>query len=191
MSFPPVNTAQQLKTLIISTAVNPTSSTQTQTPELRTHLPGWHAKLLGLDWNKRSDQHKYLVKSSLPEVHAAIVNDDWDLALELICPEDFGLLWLPPASHGSPQNGDSDVDASTWTVKIMSRNEGIRKNAILQMALHTYEATRINEKCLYGANLLNLCLLKPARPDVLQHVINLAAKESPTRGTQAGEGRRT
>jgi hypothetical protein len=26
----------------------------------------------------------------LPEVHAAIVNDDWDLAIELIGPDDFG-----------------------------------------------------------------------------------------------------
>ena len=179
MSFPPVTTAQPPNALIITTAVNPTSSTQTPPPELRIHPPGWHAKSFGFDWNKRSDQHKYLVKSSLPEVHAAIVNDDWVLALELICPEDFGLLWLPPASHGSPQNGDSDVDASTWTVKIMSRNEGIRNNAILQMALHTYEATSINKKCLYGANLLNLCLLKPARPDVLRHVIMLAAAVAP------------
>jgi hypothetical protein len=179
MSVAPLTTAQQPNTLIISTAVNPTSSTQTPPPELRTRPPGWHAKSFGFDWNKRSDQHKYLVKSGLPEVHAAIVNDDWDLALELICPEDFGLLWLPPASHGSPKNGDSDVDASTWTVKIMSQNEDVRNNAILQMALHTYDATSIDKKCLYGANLLNLCLLKPARPDVLQHVIMLAAAVAP------------
>ena len=108
MSLPPVTTAQPPNALIITTAVNPTSSTQTQTPELRTRPPGWHAKSFGFDWNKRSDQHKYLVSSGLPEVHAAIVNDDWDLALELICSKDFGLLWLPPASQSTSKESTSD-----------------------------------------------------------------------------------
>ncbi len=47
------------------------------------------------------------------------------------------------------------------------------------MAYHYHDITFIGENCLHGANLLTLCLLKPARPDVLQHVINLAAKEAP------------
>jgi len=164
MSVPPVNTAQQPNTLIISTAVNPTSSTQTPPPELRIRPTGWHAKSFGFDWNKRSDQHKYSLKSGLPEVHAAIMNDDWDLALELICPEDFGLLWLPPASHGSPKNGDSDIDTSTWTVKIMSQDEDIRNKAILQMALDINQIATHHNSFFYGANFLTLCLLKPARP---------------------------
>ena len=92
MSLPPVTTAQQPNTRITTTTVNPTSSSQIPPPALRTRPAGWHAKSFGFDWNKRSDQHKYLVKSGLPEVHAAIMNDDWDLALELIGPDDFGLL---------------------------------------------------------------------------------------------------
>ena len=179
MSLPPVTTAQPPNALIITTAVNPTSSTQTQTPELRTRPPGWHAKSFGFDWNKRSDQHKYLVSSGLPEVHAAIVNDDWDLALELICSKDFGLLWLPPASQSTSKESTSDLDASNWTVDLLSQNKNIQNNAILKMALHNTFVTSIGDNCLYGVNLLNLCLLKPARPDVLQHVITLVAKQAP------------
>ena len=95
----PVTTAHQPNTLTTTTTVNPASSNQAVTPALRNRPAGWHAKLFGFDWNIRADQHKYLVKSGLPEVHAAIMNDDWDLALELICPEDLGLHWLPPASQ--------------------------------------------------------------------------------------------
>jgi ankyrin repeat protein len=140
---------------------------------------GWHAKSFGFDWNKRADQHKYLVKNGLPEVHAAIVNDDWDLALELICPDDFGLHWMPSTSERTPQKGNTGSDSSSWSVKLLSQNEVIRKLSILDMAAHTFDATSIDKNSLYGANLLNLCLLKPARPDVLQHVITLAAKHAP------------
>ncbi len=179
MSLPPVTTAQQPNNFIITTAVNPTSSTQTPPPELRTHLPGWHAQLFGFDWNKRSDHHKYCVASGLPEVHAAIVNDDWDLALELICSKDFGLVWLPPVSESAPKNGATRLDAGAWAVNLLSKNEKIQNDGILGMAYHYHDVTYTGENCLYGASLLNLCLLKPARPDVLQHVINLAANEAP------------
>ena len=107
------------------------------------------------------------------------MNDDWNLALELICPEDFGLHWLPPASQSPPKNGCTDLDASSWTVGLLSQNKNIQNNAILAMALHNTFVTSTGDNCLYGSNLLTLCLLKPARPDVLQHVINLAAKEAP------------
>jgi len=179
MSLPPVTTVHQPNILITTTTVNPTNSNQTSPPALRTRPPGWHAKSFGFDWNKRADQHKYLIKSGLPEVHAAIVNDDWDLALELICPDDFGLLWLPPASQRQPQNGGTDLDASSWTVDLLSQNKNIQNNAILKMALHHTFVTSVGDNCLYGANLLTLCLLEPARPDVLQHVITLAAKHAP------------
>ena len=179
MSLPPVATAQQPNTLITTTAVNLTNSNQTSSPALRTRPTGWHAKLFGFDWNKRSDHHKYLVKSGLPEVHAAIVNDDWDLALELIGPDDFGLVWLPPASQRQPQNGGTDLDASTWTVDLLNKNENIRDDAILRMALHINHVTGQDNSIFYGANLLTLCLSKPARPDVLQYVITLAAKQAP------------
>ena len=179
MSLPPVTTAQQPNALITTTAVNLTNSNQTSPPALRTRPTGWHAKSFGLDWNKRSDHHKYLVKSGLPEVHAAIVNDDWDLALELIGPDDFGLVWLPPASQRQPQNGGTDLDASTWTVDLLNKNENIRDDAILRMALHINHVTGQDNSIFYGANLLTLCLSKPARPDVLQYVITLAAKQAP------------
>lgn len=179
MSVAPATTAHPSDTLKTSTEINPTSSNQTKPPALNTRPTGWHAKSFGFDWNKRADHHKYLVKSGLPEVHAAIVNDDWDVALELICPEDFGLQWLPPASQRPPQNGGTDLDASTWTVDLPSNNEDTRNNAILEMALHTTYITSVDDNCLYGANLLTLCLLKPDRPDVLQHVISLAATLAP------------
>ena len=182
MSMPlttPVTTAQQPNTRITTTTVNPTSSSQIPPPALRTRPAGWHAKSFGFDWNKRSDQHKYLVKSGLPEVHAAIMNDDWDLALELIGPDDFGLLWLPPASQRLPQNSKSDLEASSWTIDLLNKNEDIQNNAILEMALHNTFVTSAGNNCLYGANLLTLCLLKPARPNILQHVISLAARQAP------------
>ncbi len=182
MSLPtvtPVTTAQQPNTLTTTTTVNPTSSNQAAPPALRTRPAGWHAKSFGFDWNIRADQHKYVVKSGLPEVHAAIMNDDWDLALELMGPDDFGLLWLPTTSQSPKKNSSTDLDASGWPVKLMSQNEGTRNKAIVDMAKHTCDATSIGKKSLYGTNLLTLCLLKPAHPDVMQHVINLAAKEAP------------
>ena len=179
MSVAPVTTVQQPITPVTTTTVHPSSSIQVAPPELRTRPAGWHAKLFGFDWHKRTDQHKYLVKSGLPEVHAAILNDDWDLALELMGQDDFGLLWLPTTSQSPLKNGNTDLDSSTWPVKLISRNEDIRNKAIVDMAVQTYKTTSIDNNCLYGTNLLTLCLLKPARPDVLQQVITLAAKQAP------------
>jgi hypothetical protein len=175
----PVTNAQQPNALITTTAINPTRSNQVVPPALRARPTGWHAKSFGFDWNIRADQHKYLVKSGLPEVHAAIFNDDWDLALELICPSDFGLLWLPPASQSATKNVDMLLDAGTWTVNLLSENKKIQKDGVLGMAYHYHYVTFIGENCHYGSNLLTLCLLKPARPDVMQHVITLAAKHAP------------
>ena len=179
MSLPPVTTAQQPNNLLNSTVVIPPGTNQTHPPALHMRPAGWHAQIFGFDWNKRAEQHKYEVKSGLPEVHAAIVNDDWDLALALICPDDFGLQWLPPASQSAPKNGGTRLDAGAWAVNLLSENEKIQTDGILGMAYHYHDITFIGENCLHGANLLTLCLLKPARPDVLQHVINLAAKEAP------------
>ena len=175
----PVTTVQLSTTPITVTSATSSSSSQIPSPALRNRPAGWHAKSFGFDWNKRADQHKYVVKSGLPEVHAAIMNDDWDLALELICPEDFGLNWLPSTSQSPQKNSHTDLDASSWTIDLLSQNKKIQNNAILAMALHNTFVTSVGDNCLYGANLLTLCLLKPARPDVLQHVINLAAKEAP------------
>ena len=182
MSLPtltPVTTVHQPHNLTTSTTVNPTSSSQTPSPALRTRPSGWHAKSFGFDWNIRADQHKYLVKSGLPEVHAAIMNDDWDLALELICPEDLGLHWLPPASQRPSKKNNSGLDAPNWALELESQDKAIRNNAILQMALYANTITSTGDNCLYGANLLTLCLLKPARPDAVQHVITLAKTQAP------------
>jgi hypothetical protein len=175
----PLTAVQLSNTPITVNSATSSSSSQNLTPTLSTRPAGWHAKSFGFDWNKRADQHKYLVKSGLPEVHAAIMNDDWDLALELICPEDFGLLWFPPASQRPPKNGRTDLDASSWTVELLSQNENIKKIAIMGMAMHYSYITSTGDNCLYGANLLTLCLLKPARPDVMQHVITLAKTQAP------------
>ena len=175
----PVTTAHQPNTLITTTTVNPASSSQAVTPALRNRPAGWHANSFGFNWNIRADQHKYLVKSGLPEVHAAIMNDDWDLALELICPEDLGLHWLPPASQRPSKENNSALDAPNWAFELESQDKAIRNNAILNMAIHVTNITSTGDNCLYGANLLTLCLLKPARPDVLQHVIYLAKTQAP------------
>ena len=175
----PVTTAHQPNTLTTTTTVNPASSNQAVTPALRTRPAGWHAKSFGFDWNMRADQHKYLVKSGLPEVHAAIMNDDWDLALELICPEDLGLHWLPPASQRPSKKNNSRSDEPNWAFELESHDKAIRNNAILNMVIHVTNITSTGDNCLYGANLLTLCLLKPARPDVLQHVIYLAKTQAP------------
>ena len=177
----PVTTVQLSNTPITVTSATSSSSSQipTPTPTLSARPAGWHAESFGFDWNKRADQHKYLVKSGLPEVHAAIVNDDWDLAIELIGPDDFGLYWMPSTSQSPKKNSSKDLDASTWAIKLMSRNEDIRNKAIVDMAIQTCNVTSTDSNSLYGANLLTLCLLKPARPDVLLHVIKLAAQPGP------------
>ncbi|CAM8624240.1 Ankyrin repeat [Oxalobacteraceae bacterium] len=182
MSLPtltPVTTVHQPHNLTTTTTVNPTSSNQTPSPALRTRPAGWHAKSFGFDWNLRADQHKYLVKSGLPEVHAAIMNDDWDLALELICPEDLGLHWLPPASQRPSKSNNASLDTPNWALELESQDKAIRNNAILNMAIYANTITSTGDNCLYGANLLTLCLLKPARPDVMQHVISLAKTQAP------------
>ncbi len=185
MSLPtvtPVTIVHLSNTPITVTSATSSSSSQSQipTPTLSTRPAGWHANSFGFDWNKRADQHKYLVKSGLPEVHAAIImNDDWDLALELICPEDLGLHWLPPASLRPPKKINSGLDSPNWAFELESQDKDIRNNAILNMAIHVNNFTSTGNNCLYGANLLTLCLLKPARPDVMQHVINLAKTQAP------------
>ena len=76
MSLPtvtPVTTFQLSNTPITVTSTSSSSSSQTPYPALRNRPAGWHAKSFGFDWNKRADQHKYVVKSGLPEVHAAMV----------------------------------------------------------------------------------------------------------------------
>ena len=60
-------------------------------------------------------------------MHAAIMNDDWDLALDLICPEDFGLNWLPTTSQRTAQKGGTDSDTSSWSVKLLCQKEDTRK----------------------------------------------------------------
>ena len=100
----PATTVQLSNTPITVTSASSSSSSQIPSPTLSARPAGWHAKSFGFDWNKRANQHKYLVKTGLPEVHAAIMNDDWDLALELICPEDFGLNWLPSTSQSPQKN---------------------------------------------------------------------------------------
>jgi len=182
MSLPtvtPVTTVHQPHNLTTTTTFNPTSSHQTPSPALRTRPAGWHAKSFGFDWNIRADQHKYLVKSGLPEVHAAIMNDDWDLALELICPEDLGLHWLPPASQRPSKTNNAGLDTPNWALELESHDKAVRNKAILNMALYANTITSTGDNCLYGANLLTLCLLKPARPDVMQHVITLAKTQAP------------
>jgi hypothetical protein len=175
----PATTVQLSNTPITVTSASSSSSSQIPSPTLSARPAGWHAKSFGFDWNKRANQHKYLVKTGLPEVHAAIMNDDWDLALELICPEDFGLNWLPSTSQSPQKNSRMDLEASRWPVTLLSQNQDARKHAIMNMAIQTCNATSIGNKSLYGTNLLTLCLLKPALPEAMQQVITIADKQAP------------
>jgi hypothetical protein len=85
------------------------------------------------------------------------MNDDWDLALELICPEDLGLHWFPPASQRPPKQNNAGLDAPNWALELESHDKAVRNKAILNMALYANTITSTGDNCLYGANLLTLC----------------------------------
>ncbi|MFM8466644.1 MAG: hypothetical protein ACKOAO_03675, partial [Oxalobacteraceae bacterium] len=53
-------------------------------PKLSSKPIGQHARTLKLDWNNPSERQKYLEATGLPEVHAAVLNEDWEAAEKIL-----------------------------------------------------------------------------------------------------------
>lgn len=161
-----------------------------QSPKTFTRTTGQHARLLGYDWNKRSDQHKYQTALGLPVVHAAILNEDWDTALELMGPDDLGLMWLPPCGQKPPSKA-ADSHSSRWASVLPTTDPDKRQQAIIQMVSDRVSATTLDTNVIaYGANLLTLALLKPARKDVQEKIFRMALEHhSPYLHLPDGSGR--
>ncbi len=169
---PPENTAGDHDTTNRSNAA----------PKLRSRPVGEHARSFGFDWNNRAAQHRYRRELGLPDIHAAIINDDWDTARELVCAEDLGLLWFPPASHrGSPE----------WANALFSTNETRQHSAIIDMAIDKVSNTGTGSDVVaYGANLLTLSLLIPCPKNFRDKVFQMAAEQnSPYLHLPDGSGR--
>ena len=133
----------------VSTAGNTSTTNNTSgIPQLHSRAVGTHARSFGFDWDKRTEQHRYRRELGLPDIHAAIINDDWDTALELVCPEDLGLLWIPPTSHHS---------SPTWANTLFSKDETKQQFAIIDMATEKVGTTTVGADVVaYGANLLTI-----------------------------------
>lgn len=163
-------------------SITPALPTTTAAPEpvLQSRPAGWHAASLGHDWNKRGDQQQCLLKTGLPALHAAIVNDDWSDAAELLCPEALSLCWLPPATQRPPELKTTTLHSSRWAAALPSTNTDTQNKAILDMVIDRVGSTSVGDgDCLLGTNLLTLCLLKPAPVEFLVKVIKLAEKHAP------------
>lgn len=158
---------------------NPPSS-KNQPPKLKNRTVGDHAKSFGYDWKNRADHHKYVLKTGLPEVHAAILNEDWDYAGEILCAEDIGLQWLPPVSQRNSPSGFNTTDGFSWPVALPGTDQDKQNRAIVEMAIEFAGTTSVaGAGCLYGANLLTLCLQLPAPADFTQRVVDMAKRHAP------------
>ncbi len=136
--------------------------------------------MLELDWNERGDQNKYLLQTGLPAVHAAVVNEDWDAATDLLCTEALSPCWLPPATQRPPEFKTPSAHSSRWAAALASANPNRQHKAIVDMAVDRAGSTQIEGSgCLLGTNLLTLCLLKPAPTEFLRQVISLAEEFAP------------
>lgn len=178
---PPVSTDASASNLPTST----TSSTSTASgtspqPAMQSRPTGWHAAKLELDWNERGDQNKYLLQTGLPAVHAAVVNEDWDAATDLLCTEALSPCWLPPATQRPPEFKTQGAHSSSWAASLASTHPDLQRKAIVDMAVDRAGSTQIEGSgCLLGTNLLTLCLLKPAPTEFLRQVISLAEEFAP------------
>jgi len=155
----------------VSTAGNTSTTNNTSgIPQLHSRAVGSHARSFGFDWDKRTEQHRYRRELGLPDIHAAIINDDWDTALELVCPEDLGLLWIPPTSHHS---------SPTWANTLFSKDKTKQQFAIIDMATEKVGTTTVGADVVaYGANLLTLSLLIPCPKVFRDKVFQMAAEQN-------------
>lgn len=177
----PATTTTTTNTTATTTTTAVTSSQKSTVPPRMSSKPvGWHAKNLGYDWNKRADHHKYLVETGLPAVHAAVINDDWEAAAELLSPADIGLLWTPPVSHRPTMLNKGHSGSSGWSTKLPSKDEERRNTAIIQMSEDLVSRTNpVGAGSMYGTNLLTLCLENRAPSEFLEKVITLSQKHAP------------
>ncbi len=155
-------------------------ATTTSAPVMQSRTAGWHAKCLGFAWEKRADQHRYLLQTGLPKLHAAILNEDWAEAAELLCPEDLDQSWQPPVTQRRSRFVAAEPGAFHWAAALPSTNPDTQRKAILAMAIERVHTTSIGDSgCLLGTNLLTFCLLKPAPVEFLERVIKLAQQHEP------------
>ena len=172
-------TTNTTTTTVTTTVTGPQTTSEAPTISSR-DLIGWHAKQLKFDWNKPTDQHKYRSMTGLPEVHAAVINNDWAYAAEALCPDDIGIPWIPPASQRTTKTNNSYITSAAWAAPLPSLDPQKRTQAIIQMAAdRTSKTTVEGAGCLYGSNLLTLCLQLPAPADFTQELIRLTAEQAP------------
>ncbi len=175
---PPLSTDSTTPDLPTTTSTAP--DVTTSAPVMQSRPAGWHAASLGLDWNKRGAQYEYLLKTGLPLLHAAIINEDWSCATELLRPEALSLCWQPPATQRPPEIKTTVPHASRWAAALPSTQPDTQNKAILDMAIDRVGSTSVGDSdCLLGTNLLTLCLLKPAPVEFLVKVIKLAEQHAP------------
>ena len=177
---PAISTTDQPVPLINTTdSPASTGSPPESAPTLQTRKTGWHARSIDFNWDKPIDRHRYQLKTGLPLVHAAMLNGDWELALELLSPEDLGMVWLAPASQRTPPGAPTALHTSRWASQLPSNNDDKRQRAILEMAIDVAGMTTVDHHILQGANLLTLCLLLTVPSTVLDKVLAVAASHAP------------
>lgn len=177
---PAITTSAQPDPLLTTTGSAARSDSRlTSTPSLQSRTTGWHARSLAFDWDKPADRHRYQLKTGLPLVHAAILNGDWEQAMDLLSPEDLGMVWLAPASQRTPPGKQTAAHASRWASQLPSTNDVIRRRAIIEMAIDVAGLTTIDHACLHGANLLTLCLQLKVPSRVLDKVLLMACRHAP------------
>jgi ankyrin repeat protein len=129
---------------------------------------GQHAKMLRFDWNDPSDRSKYLEVTCLPEIHAAVVNDDWETAEKLLNWKDIRVLW-----KSSSRRELSHLE------QLSSTDKHQQQAAITEMAANIVSNTSVDGAgCVHGCNLLTLALQKNAPIPFLRKLIQLTEKNS-------------
>ena len=191
ISNPSISLSSELPIPNVTTPANQPPTNDPGQPALHHRPVGQHAALHGFNWDKPADYHKYLIKTGLPEVHAAVLNGDWAYAKEILCAEDIGLRWLPAISQRQASKQSVDQETPHWAMTIASRDQSKQARAIIDMAINLSDITSVKPAgCLYGTNLLTLCLQLPAPADFTQQVIDLAKQQAPAHLTLPdGSGR--
>lgn len=154
-------------------------STASPSPHIASKVGG-HAAARGFHWNKPGEYHQYILKTGLPEVHAALLNGDIIYAEEILCEEDIGLQWHPPISQSQPRLRTAAQQEFYWPAALPSSNDATRQRAIVEMVIHLNDAAASpGTGCLYGANLVTFCLQLPAPATFTAKVIDLARRRAP------------
>lgn len=180
ISNPSINLSSELPIPNATTPANQPTTNDPGQPALHHRPVGQHAALHGFNWDKPADYHKYLVKTGLPEVHAAVLNGDWAYATEILCAEDIGLRWLPAISQRQASKQSVNQETPHWAMTIASSDQSKQARAIIDMAINLSDITSVKPAgCLYGSNLLTLCLQLPAPAEFTQQVIDLAKQQAP------------